>query len=278
MNPLSIECDVHFTKHGRGRKELEAGAEPPAPTPGRVPRVARLLALAHRLERLVRTGVVKDYAEAARLGHVTRARISQYHEPVESCARHPGAGPVSAPDRTRARHGYPPRSAADRRDGGLDQAAAAVAAAGGGVRPRRSPQGRRQARVGGERSWGQVTAASPAPCRRDDAGWRRLEGQSAAGSPTLAHVATGEPHWPRSSPERREARVDDLVGRCGDAPIPLHDACAAGQCINSLAFALRAADRSAQRCDEYQWPFLLQQNLYFRPLLQGHSAYGSVPG
>src|SRR5450756_479212 len=48
-----------------------------APTPGRVPRVARLLALAHRLERLVRTGVVKDYAEAARLGHVTRARISQ---------------------------------------------------------------------------------------------------------------------------------------------------------------------------------------------------------
>jgi hypothetical protein len=77
MNPLSIECDVHFTKHGRGRKELESGVEPPAPTPGRVPRVARLLALAHRLERLVRTGVVKDYGEAARLGHVTRARISQ---------------------------------------------------------------------------------------------------------------------------------------------------------------------------------------------------------
>jgi hypothetical protein len=77
MNPLSIECDVHFTKHGRGRKELEAGTEPPAPTPGRVPRVSRLLALAHRLERLVRTGVVKDYAEAARLGHVTRARVSQ---------------------------------------------------------------------------------------------------------------------------------------------------------------------------------------------------------
>ena len=33
MNPLSIECDVHFTKHGRGRKELEAGTAPPAPTP-----------------------------------------------------------------------------------------------------------------------------------------------------------------------------------------------------------------------------------------------------
>jgi hypothetical protein len=77
MNPLSIECDVHFTRHSRGRKELEAGAEAPAPTPGRVPRVTRLLALAHRLERLLRTGVVRDYAELARLGHVTRARVSQ---------------------------------------------------------------------------------------------------------------------------------------------------------------------------------------------------------
>src|ERR1017187_5795746 len=78
MNPLSIECDVHFTKHGRGRKELETGTpQPSPPAPGRVPRVSRLLALAHRLERLLRKGVVKDYAEAARLGQVTRARISQ---------------------------------------------------------------------------------------------------------------------------------------------------------------------------------------------------------
>jgi hypothetical protein len=39
--------------------------------------VARLLALAHRLERLRRAGVVRDYASLARLGHVTPARISQ---------------------------------------------------------------------------------------------------------------------------------------------------------------------------------------------------------
>jgi hypothetical protein len=42
-----------------------------------VPRVARLLALAHRFHGLLRQGVVKDYAELARLGHVTQARISQ---------------------------------------------------------------------------------------------------------------------------------------------------------------------------------------------------------
>jgi hypothetical protein len=77
MNSLTVECEVHFEARGRGRKELELGASPSLATPGRVPRVSRLLALAHRLERLLRTGVVKDYTEAARLGHVTRERISQ---------------------------------------------------------------------------------------------------------------------------------------------------------------------------------------------------------
>ena len=77
MNALTIECAVHFAHHGRGRKELSVGAAPAELPPGRVPRVARLLALAHGLERLLRAGLVKDYAELARLGHVTRARISQ---------------------------------------------------------------------------------------------------------------------------------------------------------------------------------------------------------
>jgi hypothetical protein len=35
------------------------------------------MALALRLDELVRTGVVPNYAELARLGHVSRARISQ---------------------------------------------------------------------------------------------------------------------------------------------------------------------------------------------------------
>jgi hypothetical protein len=45
--------------------------------PGRVPRVSRLLALALRLDRLVRAGAIADYASLARLGHVSRARVSQ---------------------------------------------------------------------------------------------------------------------------------------------------------------------------------------------------------
>src|SRR6516162_7690644 len=76
---LMIERTVHFDRRGHGaRKELQAGPRPARPaTGGRVPRVARLMALAHRFDGLVRSGAVKDYAELARLGHVSRARISQ---------------------------------------------------------------------------------------------------------------------------------------------------------------------------------------------------------
>ena len=51
---------------------------PPPPLPaGRVPRVARLLALAIRLEQLVQARVIANYAALAALGHVSRARVSQ---------------------------------------------------------------------------------------------------------------------------------------------------------------------------------------------------------
>ena len=76
--PLTIECSVPWEPCRRGRKELAVGPTPAvAVPPGRVPRVARLLALAHRLEELLHGGVIADYAALARLGHVTRARVSQ---------------------------------------------------------------------------------------------------------------------------------------------------------------------------------------------------------
>ncbi len=46
-------------------------------TPGRIPHVARLMALAIRLETLIAEGRVPNYAALARLSHVSRARISQ---------------------------------------------------------------------------------------------------------------------------------------------------------------------------------------------------------
>jgi hypothetical protein len=59
----------------------EANAADVAGTPSasssRVPRIARLLALAWYVEGLVRSGTVSSYAVAAKLGHVSRARMSQ---------------------------------------------------------------------------------------------------------------------------------------------------------------------------------------------------------
>lgn len=76
---LTFQCKVHFTHARRGRKQMAVGEAPaPAPVPlGRVPRVARLMALAIRFERLLTQGEVRDYADLARLGHVTRARVTQ---------------------------------------------------------------------------------------------------------------------------------------------------------------------------------------------------------
>jgi hypothetical protein len=75
--PLVIECEVNFQRAARGRKGLHDGPAAPPPPPGRVPRVARLMALALRFEGLLRQDAVTDYSELARLGHVTPARISQ---------------------------------------------------------------------------------------------------------------------------------------------------------------------------------------------------------
>jgi hypothetical protein len=76
---LTFQCKVHFTQARRGRKQMAIG-DAPAPAAvslGRVPRIARLMALAIRFEGLLSQGEVRDYADLARLGHVTRARVTQ---------------------------------------------------------------------------------------------------------------------------------------------------------------------------------------------------------
>jgi hypothetical protein len=61
---------------GRGSKRL-CHVDKASANAGRVPRLARLMALAIRFEGLLRNGTVTDQAELARLGQVSRARISQ---------------------------------------------------------------------------------------------------------------------------------------------------------------------------------------------------------
>ena len=58
----------------RGARRPRRG---PAPAPERIPRVARVLALAHHWQGLIRSGAVRDQADLARLVGVSRARVAQ---------------------------------------------------------------------------------------------------------------------------------------------------------------------------------------------------------
>ena len=82
MTPTVVTLACPFGLRGRRRARrsfLSPGQTAPgfAGLAGRVPRVARLLALALRCEHLLKTGVIASYAELAELGQVSRARVTQ---------------------------------------------------------------------------------------------------------------------------------------------------------------------------------------------------------
>jgi hypothetical protein len=71
---MKIEYALPFRHAPRQLTESIAPAVEPQ---GRAPRIARLVALAHRLDQLVRSGEVSDFTALARLGHISRARLTQ---------------------------------------------------------------------------------------------------------------------------------------------------------------------------------------------------------
>jgi len=78
---LKVSYKVHVVHRSRGARLVE-GAPPPVPDgqaepKGTIPRISRLLALAHHIQGLLDTGQVQSLAQVARLGHVTRARMTQ---------------------------------------------------------------------------------------------------------------------------------------------------------------------------------------------------------
>lgn len=80
IDGFTFVSDVRFRRvgHGASRRIIPASDAPQeCSAAGRLPRLARLMALAIRFDGLVRDGTVTDYAQLARLGYVTRARITQ---------------------------------------------------------------------------------------------------------------------------------------------------------------------------------------------------------
>lgn len=80
-NTVSLDFQISIQRRGKGAKKQFVEGKPKSSesdaSTGRVPRISRFMALAIHFEELIRTGVVSDYAELARLGHVTRARVTQ---------------------------------------------------------------------------------------------------------------------------------------------------------------------------------------------------------
>ena len=72
-----VTYTLDFGVRGRRGLENQATRRPSEPAEGSIPRIARLLALAIRLEGLIREQTIPDYAAVARRGRVTRARMTQ---------------------------------------------------------------------------------------------------------------------------------------------------------------------------------------------------------
>ncbi|MCO6435717.1 MAG: hypothetical protein J5J06_01355 [Phycisphaerae bacterium] len=73
-----VKRKVAIVRRGRGRKTFVDTPRPARKvSPGRIPRISRLMALAIHFDRLIREGKVSDLSELARLAHVTQPRMTQ---------------------------------------------------------------------------------------------------------------------------------------------------------------------------------------------------------
>ena len=69
---------MKLARQPRSTYSVAFRGEPRAAEPvARVPRVAQLLALAHRIDRRIHDGELADLADAARSLNITRARVTQ---------------------------------------------------------------------------------------------------------------------------------------------------------------------------------------------------------
>ncbi len=83
MSALVIERTFHIAdvggRRGGCRRSIREGRESmePLQAAGRIPRVARLMALAIRCEQLLRSGAVPDASALAKLARVSQPRMTQ---------------------------------------------------------------------------------------------------------------------------------------------------------------------------------------------------------
>jgi hypothetical protein len=81
MNTQNSAVEIQFRLYATGRPP---GTRSPSDAPqsgnGRLPRVTQVMALAIHFQDMIQRGEARDYADLARLGCVTRERMSQIME------------------------------------------------------------------------------------------------------------------------------------------------------------------------------------------------------
>ena len=74
-NRVESQFQIHPAPRVRAQRSDQPGA--PAVAGGRLPRITQVLALAMQFREMIRCGDARDCADLARLGGLTRERISQ---------------------------------------------------------------------------------------------------------------------------------------------------------------------------------------------------------
>ena len=73
----TVTKQIYFAVKGHRKRAIDGPAPDVNEPAGRIPRVAKLMALAIRFDDLLRTGQVHDMSELARLAQVSQPRMTQ---------------------------------------------------------------------------------------------------------------------------------------------------------------------------------------------------------
>ncbi len=79
---INSATEIQFRLHASKGADRGITSEAPSCHRGRLPRVTQVLALAIQFQDMIRRGEARDYADLARLGCITRERMSQIMELV----------------------------------------------------------------------------------------------------------------------------------------------------------------------------------------------------
>jgi hypothetical protein len=83
MNMQNSAVEIQFPLYATGRPPGErAPLDAPQSGSGRLPRITQVMALAIHFQEMIQRGEARDYADLARLGCLTRERMSQIMELV----------------------------------------------------------------------------------------------------------------------------------------------------------------------------------------------------